>query len=193
MSKTLRAYLKHEDPHLREEALWVYYKLRGGEGENVYLGLLSDPDMRVQKKAIQCLGKIKSETALKEFIEVLKKAENSPSDIDQHLESRIFSALGSYGNVELPGGGSLEDFLLETLNRRLGLGRLKFLKKKESLLSEAAVVAICETLGTTGTDKSRGILQKLEKRQDSLWKNKAQEALERITEREQSENSIETA
>jgi hypothetical protein len=193
VSKTLRAYLKHENPHLREEALWVYYKLRGGEGENVYLGLLSDPDMRVQKKAIQCLGKIKSETALKEFIEVLKKVEESPSGIDQHLESRIFSSLGSYGNVELSGGGSLEDFLLETLDRRLGLGHLKFLKKTESLLSEAAMAAICETLGTIGTNKSRGILQKLEKQRDSLWKNKAQEALERIAERQQAKTSIETA
>ena len=96
-------------------------------------------------------------------------------------------------NVELPGEGSLEDFLLETLHRRLGLGPLKFLKKKENVLSEAGVAAICETLGTIGTNKSCGILQKLEKQHDSLWKNKAEEALEKIAEREESENSIETA
>ncbi|MBW2340174.1 MAG: HEAT repeat domain-containing protein [Deltaproteobacteria bacterium] len=192
VSKTLRAYLNHENPHLREEALWVYYKLIGGKGEKLYLTLLDDPDIHVQKVAIQCLGKIKSETALKGFIEVLEKAGDSPSDIDMRIESRIFSTLGSYGNVELPGGGSLENFLLQTLDHRLGLGPLKFLKKKENLLSEAAIVAICETLGTIGTNKSRGILQKLEKQHDSLWKDKAQEALEKIGEREESENSIET-
>ena len=191
VSSTLRTYLKHENPHLREEALWVYYKLRGGQGENVFLALLKDPDMRVQKKAIQCLGKIKSEIALKKFIEVLKKAEDFPSDSTQQIEPRLFEALASYGNIELPEIGSLEDFLLETLNRRLGLGRLKFLKKRENPLSEAAVSAICETLGTIGTDKSRSILQKLEKQQESLFRNKAEQALRKIAEREEARGSTE--
>jgi HEAT repeat protein len=183
ITSTLRAYLKHENPHLREEALWVYYKLIGGEGEDLYLGLLNDPDVRVQKMAIQILGRIKSEAALQRFLEMLQKAEDSPSDITQQIEPRLFGALGSYGNIEFPEFGSLEDFLLETLNRRVGLGRLKFLKKKENPLSDAAVGAICDTLGTIGTDKSRSVLQKLEKQEESLFTKKAEEALGKIVER----------
>ena len=184
VTSTLRAYLKHENPHLREEALWVYYKLIGGEGENLYLGLLNDPDIRVQKMAIQILGRIKSETALQKFLELLQKAEDSLSDITQQIEPRLFGALGSYGNIELPEIGSLENFLLETIDRRVGLGRLKFLKKRENPLSDAAVGAICETLGTIGTDKSRSVLQKLEKQEESLFRNKAEEALRKIAEKE---------
>jgi HEAT repeat protein len=185
---TLGVYLKHENPHLREEALWVYYKLIGGEGENLYLDLLNDPDIRIQKMAIQVLGRIKSETALQRFLGLLQKAEDSPSDITQQIEPRLFGALGSYGNIVLPEIGSLEDFLLETLDRRMGLGRLKFLKKKENPLSEAAVGAICETLGTIGTDKSLPVLQKLEKQEGSLFKKSAEEALRKITERDVQDN-----
>jgi HEAT repeat protein len=188
VTSTLGAYLKHENPHLREEALWVYYKLIGGGGENLYLKLLNDPDIRVQKMAIQVLGRIKSETALQRFLEWLQKAEDSPSDITQQIEPRLFGALGSYGNIVLPEIGSLEDFLLETLDRRVGLGRLKFLKKKENPLSEAAVAAICETLGTIGTDKSLPALQKLEKQEESLFKKSAEEALRKITERDVQNN-----
>jgi len=184
VTSTLRAYLRHENPHLREEALWVYYKLIGGEGENLYLGLLNDPDVRVQKLSIQVLGRIKSETALQKFLELLQKAEDAPSDITQQIEPRLFGALGSYGNIELPEIGSLEDFLLETLDRRVGLGRLKFLKKRENPLSDAAVGTICETLGTIGTNKSRSALQKLEKQEESLFRQKAEEALKKIAERD---------
>ena len=185
---TLGAYLKHANAHLREEALWVYYKLIGGKGENLYLELLNDPDVRVQKMAIQVLGRIKSETALQRFLELLQRAEDSPSDITQQIEPRLFGALGSYGNIALPEIGSLEDFLLETLERRMGLGRLKFLKKKENPLSEAAVGAICETLGTIGTEKSLSILQKLEKQEETLFTKSAEEALRKITERDSQAN-----
>ncbi|UCF72477.1 MAG: hypothetical protein JSW35_09885 [Deltaproteobacteria bacterium] len=40
----------------------VYYKIMGGRGEKLYLGLLDDSDIAVQKRAIQCLARIKGET-----------------------------------------------------------------------------------------------------------------------------------
>jgi len=190
LANTVGAYLNHKNPHLREEALSVYYKIMGGKGEELYLDRLNDSNVGVQKRAIQCLGGIKSEAALEKFLEMLKKAEDSPSNKNRQIEARLFSGLGFYGNAELPGIGSLEDFLLETLDRRLSLGPLKFIKKKKNLLSEGAVAAICETLGEIGTDKSRAILKKLEKQQDREWKNKAEEALMKIAEREQAKSSI---
>jgi len=192
-ANTLRAYLNHENPHLREEALRLCYKIMGDEGEKLYLGLLNDTDIGVQKMAIQCLGRIKSEVILEKFLEMLKKAEDFPSDKNQQIEARLFSTLGFYGNVELPGIGSLEYFLLEILDRRLSLGPLKFLKKKKSLLTEEAIASICETLGKIGTDKSRAILQKLEKQQDRRWKDKAEEALIKIVEREEGKSSAKAA
>jgi HEAT repeat protein len=187
-ASTLRSYLNHENPRLREEALGIYYKIMGGEGEELYLDLLNDTDIGVQKRAIQCLGGIKSRIALQKFLEMLKKAEDFPSDKDLQIEAFLFSVLGFYENIALPEMGLLEDFLLETLERRLSLGSLplKFLKKKKKSLSEGAVAAICGTLGKIGTDKSLAILRKLEKQKDKRWKNAAEEALVKIAERQES-------
>ncbi|MEE9610412.1 MAG: hypothetical protein V3W19_04130, partial [Desulfatiglandales bacterium] len=189
LAKTLLAYTNHENPHLREEALWVYYKIMGNGGEKLYLNHLNDPDSSVQKKAIQCLGRVKSEVALKQLLGMLQKNKDGQADKNKHLETSIFNAFGFYGNMEWPGIGTLEDYLLETLDRHLSLGPLKFLKKKKSPLSEGAIAAICETLGKIGTDKSRPILHKLEKHQDDLCRVKAEEALTRMAEREAGERS----
>jgi HEAT repeat protein len=189
LANTVRVYLNHKNPHLREEALGIYYKIMGGGGEELYLDQLNDTNIGVKKRAIQCLAGIKSKVALEKFLEMLKEAEDSPSDKNQQIEARLLSALGSYGNVELPGIGSLEDFLLDTLDRRLTLGPLKFMKKKKSLLSEGAVAAICESLGEIGSDRSRAILQKLEKQRDREWKSRAEEALVKIAQREKHKSS----
>jgi len=183
-ASTLRTYINHENPRLREEALGIYYKIMGGDGEKLYLDLLNDTDIGVQKRAIKCLSGIKSNIGLEKFLEILNKAEDFPSDKDLKMEASLFSALGFYGNVEMPEIVSLEDFLIETLDRRLSLGPLKFLKKKRRPLSEGSIAAICETLGKIGTDKSYAILQKLEKQKDRLWTNAAEEALVKISERQ---------
>jgi len=184
-------YLKNKNPSIREEALAVYYKIMGGGGEALYKDSLNDTNVGVQKKAIQYLGEIKSATALEKLLEMLKQAEDSPSDRNSQIEASLFRTLGFYGNFELPGIGLLEDFLLDILDRRLNLGTLKFIKKKKNPLSDGAVGVICETLGEIGTNKSSEILQKLEKQQDKEWNSKAKEALIMIVEREEGESLIE--
>jgi HEAT repeat protein len=182
MANIVGRYLKNKNPSIREEALAVYYKIMGRGGEALYMDSLNDSNAGVQKKAIQYLGEIKSATALERLLEMLKQAEDSPSDRNSQIEASIFHALGFYGNIELPGIGLLEDFLLDILDRRLNLGTLKFIKKKKNPLSDGAVGVICETLGEIGTDKSSEILQKLEKQQDKEWNSKAKEALIKISE-----------
>jgi HEAT repeat protein len=183
LARALQSYLNHKNPRLREEALWAYYSVVGEAGERVYLALLSDVDIAVQKKAIQCLSRMKSETALDKFLEILKDLGDAPLEKGQQLVPTLFSALAFYGNLERPGEGPLEDFLLDTLERQVSLGPLKFLRKKKSVLSEGAVAAICETLGKIGTDKSRPVLEKFEKQDNMMWKNKAAEALKEMDRR----------
>ena len=118
------------------------------------------------------------------FLEMLKRTEDSPADINPQIEACLFSALGFYGNFELPEKGSLEDFLLETLNRQFTSGPLKFLKKKKAPSSKGVIAAICESLGEIGTVKSQAILQKLEKEDNRQWKENAKEALTKIAQRQ---------
>ncbi len=183
LTEALQSYFNHENPRFREEALWSYYRVMGAKGEKMYLALFRDADIAVQKKAIQCLGRMKSEVAFERFLEILKDLGNDPSGKSQQIIPTLFGALAFYGNVERPGEGSLEDFLLEALERQVSLGPLKFLKKKKEVLSEGAVAAVVETLGKIGTKKSRSILEKLEKQDNIMWKSKATEALKTIDDR----------
>jgi HEAT repeat protein len=183
LAPSLQPYLNHKNPRVREEALWAYYRVMGERGEGLYLAFLSDVDIAVQKTAIQCLSRMKSETALHKFLEILKDLGDAPLEKGQQLVPTLFSALAFYGNLERPGEGPLEDFLLDTLESQVSLGPLKFLKKKRSVLSEGAVAAICETLGKIGTDKSRPVLEKFEKQDNMMWKNKAAEALKEMDKR----------
>jgi len=184
-ASTLRSYINHENPRLREEALEIYYKIMGGGEEKLYLDLLNDADIGVQRRAVRCLSGIKSKIGLEKFLEILHKAEESPSDKYLQMEAPLFSALAFYGDSGMPEIELLEDFLIKTLDRRLNLGPLRFLKKKRRPLSEGSIAAICETLGKIGTNKSQAILKKLEKHKDRLWTNTAQEALIKISERQQ--------
>jgi hypothetical protein len=159
LANSLLGYLNHESPHIRGEALRVFFRIKGAEGKSLYLDLLNDPDIDVQKEAIHCLA--------------------------ERLEACLFGALGFYGNLELPGQGSLEDFLLATIKRQLSIGRLKFSTVKGKAIKPETIAAICEALGNIGTSKSRKTLHKLNKQKDSLWQNKAQKALEKIAEREE--------
>jgi HEAT repeat protein len=181
LASIVRPYLKNKNPSIREEALAVYYKIMGRGGEALYMDSLNDANVGVQKKAIHYLGEIKSATALEKLLEISKQAEDSPSDRNSQIEASIFGTLGFYGNIELPGIGLLEDFLLDILDRRLNLGTLKFIKKKKNPLSDGAVGVICETLGEIGTDKSSEILKKLEKQQDKAWNSNAKEARIKIS------------
>jgi hypothetical protein len=167
---------------VREEALTAYCKIRGIEAEKRCLALVNDPDVGVQKRAIQCLATMRSRQGLDMFVSMLKRMEDAPDAKNEQLEARLFSALGFYENVERAVVGSVEDFLLERLERHLGGSALRFLKKRKDSLSDDSVAAICDTLGKIGSSKSGVALEKLAK-QDGSWKEYTEGPLARIAER----------
>jgi hypothetical protein len=184
VANALKGYLTHGSPHVREEALGAYCRIRGVEAEKLCLALLNDPDLGVQKRAIQCLATMRSRHGLDIFVAMLKKMEDATDGKNEQLEARLFRALGFYENIERAIVDSLEDLLLGRLVRHLSFGSstLSFLKRKEGNLSGEAIAAICETLGKIGSAKSRATLQKLGKG-DSALREKAEAALGRIAER----------
>jgi hypothetical protein len=183
VADALHSCLMHDNALVRQEALWAFFNLMGADGEKEYLQMLDDPDLSVQKQAITCLGKMKSEPGLHKFFSLIHEAETSPSDRVTRIEDRLFEALGHYGNVEAPGEGSLEDFLLAVLDRRLNDGAFKFMKKKKNVLRDNAVIAICRSLGEVGTEKSCSALEKLARQEGSSWSGTAEEVLSGIRER----------
>ena len=184
LAGTLLGYLNQDNPHLRVEALKIYDRIKSAEGKTLYLDLLNDEDVGVQKEAILCLARAKSQSGLARILHMLEKPEDLPRERREHIEPCLFKALGIYGNIERPGIGTLEDFCLATLDRQLGLGPLKFTTTIRKGLKPKVIAAICETLANIGTDKSGGILRKLKKQKNSPWGSKAEEAVRKIAERE---------
>jgi len=182
VAQALKGYLTHENSNVREEALAAYCKIRGLEAEKHCLTLLHDPDVGVQKRAVQCLATMRSRHGLDLFVSMLKQREERPDGKSEFLETRLFSALGFYENVERAVLSSVENLLLERLERHLAGSGLKFLKKKKDSLSDDAIVAICDTLGKIGSTKSCTALEKLGK-QDGSWKKHTEGPLAKIAER----------
>ena len=177
LMEVLRRYSSHENPKLKEQALHSLCQVGGSEGEEIFLSSLSDPDLDVRKRAIWCLGMIKSSRGVEKMIEMLKQIAITPSPPLEKLETQIYYAFGFLGNLVME-GKALEQILLETIEKRGLKGLLGLLQKNP--LSDASLMAICDTLGKVGTQESVKVLTKLEKSAEDPLLPKVKEALKKI-------------
>ena len=178
--KVLNGYASHEHPKLREQAIHTLAQVGGTEGEAIFLSGLSDPDIEVQKKAVWCLGMIKSAKGAEKMMGILKQISAAPSPQADQIETQIYHAFGMSGNLTVE-GRTLEQILLDVLGKR-GIKQWWGLLQK-NLLNDASVGAICDALGKIGTKESIKTLTKLAKSREGSWVPKVKEALKRIEER----------
>jgi HEAT repeat protein len=180
LTKILRKYAAHENPKLREQTLHTFGQIGGSEGEDIFISSLNDPDLEVRKRAIWCLGMIKSAKGIKRMMEILKQISSPPSPQMDQLEIQIYYAFGTFGNMTIE-GKSLEQILLEILEKR-GIKHWVGLFQK-NLLTDASLGAMCDALGKIGTKESVKVLTKLERSREGPWLPKLREALKKIEER----------
>jgi hypothetical protein len=180
LMEILRRYVSHENPKLKEQALHTLCQVGGSEGEEIFLSSLSDPDLDVQKRAIWCLGMIKSVKGVEKMMGMLKQISATPSPKMDQLETQIYYAFGTSGNLNAE-GRTLEQILLEILEKR-GLKKWWDPFQKD-LLKDSSLGAICDALGKIGTEESTQILNRLEKSVKSPLIPKVKEALKKIGER----------
>ncbi len=180
LMNVLTRLASHEHPRLREQAIHTLFSIGGPEGEGIFLASLEDTELEVQKRAVWCLGMIKSVKGIEKMMEILKEISGTPSPKKDTLETQIYHAFGTSGNLTIH-EKTLEDFLLHVVEQK-GIRRWFTLVEKR-FLSEAALEAICETLGKIGTKKSIKILTRLGKSHEGLWIPKVKEALKKIEER----------
>ena len=180
LMEILKRYTSHENPKLKEQALHTLCQIAGSEGEGIFLTNLSDPNFEVQKRAIWCLGMIKSARGVEKMIGMLNQASETPSPHMDQLEAQIYHAFGIAGNLTVA-GKTLEQILLEVIEKR-GLKRWWGSFQKD-LLPENVLGAICDALGKIGTKESIPVLTKLEKSLKDPLAPKVKEALKKIEER----------
>ncbi|MDP2971528.1 MAG: hypothetical protein Q8P64_20320, partial [Deltaproteobacteria bacterium] len=162
LTKVAKSFAAHEHSRLREQAIHTLCQVGGPEGEQIYLSSLNDPDIEVRKRAVWCLGMVKSAQGLGKMVEMLKELSATPSPQSDKLETQIYLAFGLSGNIAMEGRTS-EQILIEVLEKRGIKGLLSFLQKNP--LTDASLSAICDTLGKIGTGESIKALTRLEKSQ----------------------------
>jgi len=180
LAKVLRRFTSHEHPKLREQAIHTLYQIGGYEGEEIFLSSLDDPDLEVQKRAVWCLGMIKSHKGLEKMMGILEQISAAPSPQMDPLETQIYHAFGNSGNLTIE-GKTLEQFLLQVVEQR-GIKRWWGLFEKNPL-TDAALGTICDAFGKIGTKDSVKALTHLEKSREGPWIPKLKEALKKIEER----------
>jgi HEAT repeat protein len=189
LMEILKRYTSHENPKLKEQALFTLCQVGGLEGEEIFLSGLSDPDSDVQRKAVWCLGMIKSTRGVERMMEMLKKISAAPSPQMDQLETQIYYALGISGNLTVE-GKTLEQILLEILEKR---GLKKWWDPfRKNFLTDSSLEAIFDALGKIGTKESMDVLSKLEKSLKVPLSPKLKEALKKIEERMRTSNKQQT-
>jgi len=178
--KILKGYTSHRQPKLREQAIHTLCQIGGTEGEDYFISSLHDPNWEVRKRAIWCLGMIKSPRGAKKMMEILKQVFISSTEQTDQLETEIYHTFGTMGNLSIE-DKTLEQILIEVLEER-GIKRWGGLFQK-NLLTDSALRAICDALGKIGTEKSIKSLNKLEKSHGGPWVPKVEETLRRIEKR----------
>ena len=180
LMELLRRYTAHENPKLKEQALHTLCQVGGSEGEEIFLANLSDLDLDVQKRAIWCLGMIKSTRGVEKMMGKLKQISTTPSPHMDQLETQIYYAFGTSGNLTVE-GKTLEQILLEILEKR---GLKKWWDPfQKNFLTDRSLGAIFDALGKIGTKESANILNKLEKSLKGPLIPKMKETLKKIGER----------
>ncbi len=180
LTKIAKSFAAHEHSRLREQAIHTLCQVGGPEGEQIYLSSLNDPDIEVRKRAVWCLGMVKSTQGLGKMVEMLKELSATPSPQSDKLETHIYLAFGLSGNIAIEGRTS-EQILIEVLEKRGIKGLLGFLQKNP--LTDASLSAICDTLGKIGTGESIKALTRLEKSQKGSLVPKIREAIKKIEDR----------
>ena len=180
LMELLRRYTAHENPKLKEQALHTLCQVGGSEGEEIFLANLSDLDLDVQKRAIWCLGMIKSTRGIEKMMGKLKQISTTPSPNMDQLETQIYYAFGTSGNLTVE-GKTLEQILLEILEKR---GLKKWWDPfQKNFLTDRSLGAIFDALGKIGTKESANVLNKLEKSLKDPLIPKMKETLKKIGER----------
>ncbi|MCJ7749337.1 MAG: hypothetical protein MUP27_16485 [Desulfobacterales bacterium] len=180
LRKVLGKFTSHKHPKLREQATHTLYQIGGSEGEEIFISNLDDPDLEVRKRAVWCLGMIKSVKGLEKMMGILKQISAAPSPKTDPFETQIYHAFGNSGNLTIE-GKTLEQFLIQVVEQR-GIRRWWGLFEKNPL-TDAALGAICDALGKIGTKESIKVLTRLKKSHEGPWILKVKEALKKIEER----------
>jgi len=179
--RTLHETLKAPEPRVRAESAWALCRFLGRAEESRFIQLLGDPAIEVQKKAIRCLGHIRSKAGLPRLVEILHRARQE--ETLEPLEIEVYRALAHMPEASIDDHPSAEHYLLALLHESYPQGLKALMRRGRRHLSPAVFWAICDTLGAIGTAASIEVLAEINKQLGSSGQQKMKALIHQIESR----------
>lgn len=165
-------YLNHPHFRVREEAIDYLSQANEKSLLDEAESLLNDRDERIRRKILLALSGLKTRRK-----EIILKAISMLMDENESEEVKrcVLSFFSSTGNLKLPDGGSIEDILIEFIERKK---KVFIFKKEESPELKKYAIKI---LGEIGSPKSIPFLKNLEGKKE--YEEETKIAIKRIADR----------
>ena len=179
--RSLHAYARSRDPHLREEAAWALCRIRGAAEEGLFLQLLADPELGVRRRALRCLRAARCGGAFGHLVALLSRVEDEPGL--EALESSLYAALPELAEAAGSADQEVEEWLVVRLEQSFPHGLLAALHRPQRPLGEDALLALCDALGAVGTRTARDVLGSLSHRLKDPYRQHLLRAVQRIDSR----------
>jgi hypothetical protein len=169
VEKLLLQCCKHPQANVRKEALPGLARLLKGKAELHIVEALADPDLEVRKRAAACLGVtgITKPEVLIRLAEIL-----GAKDCSEELALQIVASINRL-KLSPPENTALES----ALHALLGSGGFLGLGGGKNTRSEALKVAVIQSLGFVGTDRSKKVLNKFSSGPNAALARAARESL----------------
>ncbi len=164
LAEPIKRFLDHENEHVRHAAITLLFKLAGAEAEEYLITALEDPDASTRRAAVSYLGQLRSRHPEVLAFYAAALGSDGPrqgSDQPEAVLVEVCRSLAGLGQADLGDGMGIEDVLLDALAQDHGKGLLGRLKKRSAHHNDKVRIAICEALGTVGTEAGAQVLSRL--------------------------------
>ncbi len=179
-----RAYLRHEQHQVREEAAAALARIPIPEAEPLLLNALGDPHPAVRARAVAGLGarRTKQIRAIHFMVEAIRHKGIKETEEDEAVQLQVCAAFQQLGNIRYGGEGQIETVLAQALGGPEGKRGLLgvFGAGGGRSKSPAVRAAIIETLGAIGTAASAGVLERIAEAEGGPNGPRAREALKKL-------------
>jgi len=172
VEKLFRKSLLHPEANVRKEALPGIARLLKEQAAGLVAGALGDVDLEVQKRAAACLAVtgIADPQVYKRLAEIL-----AAKECREELAMQIVASINRL-KLQLPETPALESALIGLL----GSGGFLGIGGRRGSSSQTLRVAVVQSLGYIGSDRSRKVLARLATEQNAAMANAVAETLKRL-------------
>jgi HEAT repeat protein len=187
LADSIKPFLRHENARVRQAALTRVFELLGPDSETSLIRALHDSDAVTRRAAVTCLGGLHSQNpeVLAFYAGILQPESVADDETeDEEVVVEVCRSLTGVGEAAFPDGSSAEQVLLAAVHQEGRKKRISGMFQKPPLYhGERVRVAICEALGTVGTERAIETLQELASSEADTIAEAARAAVEQIQER----------